>query len=93
MPVKITPNTPQLAPIYPSSFKVCGSIAPHQLTPGNSDLSSRSIHINRAGGSSQPVSVHLDTGSGDFCQFLEPGKYEAGVDVTDFEKSRGLQYV
>ncbi|XP_049779932.1 nodal modulator 3 [Schistocerca cancellata] len=91
-PVKITPNTPQLADIYPSAFKVCGSITPHHLTTGVAERGPRNILISKKGSESEKITLKLNHGSGEFCHFLAPGKYEASVEVTEEEKNRGLQF-
>ncbi|GLH02259.1 Nodal modulator 1 [Gryllus bimaculatus] len=90
--VKVTPNTPQLAPVFPVAFKVCGSVAPHQLPLAQPDTSPRNVLLTRVGGSAQPQVVETGRGNREFCHFLEPGQYEASVEVTEPEKKRGLVF-
>ncbi|XP_069686991.1 BOS complex subunit NOMO1 [Periplaneta americana] len=92
MNVKITPNTPQLADVFPSSFKVCGHVAPHKLISGTTDSGSSSVVLTKEGSTSQPIIVDAQKDTGEFCVFLEPGKYQGKVKVSELEKSRGLQF-
>jgi hypothetical protein len=91
MNVKITPNTPHLVDIFPSSFKVCGHVAPHKLILGSTERGPSSVVLSKEGSASEPVIVEAQEDTGEFCVFLEPGKYECRVKVTELEKSRGLQ--
>jgi hypothetical protein len=91
MNVKITPNTPQLVDVFPSSFKVCGHVAPHKLISGTAEGGPSSVVLSKEGSTSEPVTIEAEQETGKFCVFLEPGKYEGRVKVTDLEKSMGLQ--
>jgi hypothetical protein len=91
MNVKITPNTPQLMDIFPSSFKVCGHVAPYKLKPGAMENGPSSVALSKEGVSAQPIIAETQAETGEFCVFLEPGKYEGRVTVSEEEKIRGLQ--
>jgi hypothetical protein len=89
--VKITPNTPQLADVFPTSFKVCGHVAPHKLISGTTETGPRSVVFSKEGSPSEPITAEVAQGTGEFCVFLGPGKYEGRVKVTDLERTMGLQ--
>jgi hypothetical protein len=91
MNVKITPNTPQLMDIFPSSFKVCGVVAPHKLTSGSTENGPSFVVLSKEGVSTEPIIVEAQAETGEFCVFLEPGKYEGRVKVSEEKKMRGLQ--
>jgi hypothetical protein len=91
MSVKITPNTPQLMDIFPSSFKVCGVVAPYKLTSGSTENGPSSVVLSKEGVSTEPIIAEARAETGEFCIFLEPGKYEGRVKVSEEEKMRGLQ--
>ncbi|XP_067008353.2 BOS complex subunit NOMO1 [Anabrus simplex] len=89
--VKITPNTPQLDDIYPSTFKVCGNVALPRLIPGPPDESSRQVVIIPTGDNDiRPALVETEEGTGEFCHMLEAGIYELMVRVPESEKQKGL---
>jgi hypothetical protein len=89
--VKITPNTPQLMDVFPSSFKVCGLVAPYRLMSGSSETGPRSVVLSKEGVSSEPIIAEAQAETGEFCVFLEPGKYGGRVKVSEEEETRGLQ--
>jgi hypothetical protein len=91
MNVKITPNTPQLMDIFPSSFKVCGHVAPYKLKPESTETGPRAVVLSREGVSAEPIIAETQAETSEFCVFLEPGKYEGKVKVSEEEKIRGLQ--
>ncbi|PNF29184.1 Nodal modulator 1 [Cryptotermes secundus] len=92
MNVKITPNTPQLTDIFPSSFKVCGVVSPYKLISGSTENGLSSVVLSKEGGSTEPIIAEARAETGEFCVFLEPGKYEGRVKVSEDEKMRGLQF-
>jgi hypothetical protein len=89
--VKITPNTPQLMDIFPSSFKVCGVVTPYKLMLGSTENGLSSVMLSKEGVSTEPMIAEAQAETGEFCIFLEPGKYEGRVKVSEEEKMRGLQ--
>jgi hypothetical protein len=91
MNVKITPNTPQLVDVFPTSFKVCGHVAPHKLISGTTERGPNSVMFSKEGSTSEPITVEAEQETGEFCVFLGPGKYEGRVKVTDLERTMGLQ--
>jgi hypothetical protein len=91
MNVKITPNTPQLADIFPSSFKVCGLVGSYELRPGSAKNGPSSVILTKEGVTDEPVVAETRAETGEFCVFLEPGKYEGRVKVSEEEKINGLQ--
>jgi hypothetical protein len=91
MNVKITPNTPHLMDVFPSSFKVCGLVAPYKLISGSTENGPSSVILSKEGVSTEPITVEAQTETGEFCVFLEPGKYEGRVKVSEEEKLKGLQ--
>lgn len=91
MNVKITPNTPKLVDVYPSSFKVCGHVAPYKVILGASERGPVSVVFSKDGIVSEPVFVEAHQETGEFCVFLESGKYEARVKLTERDKTSGLQ--
>jgi len=88
---KITPNTPKLVDVYPSSFKVCGRVAPYKVILGASERGPVSVVFSKDGIVSEPVIVEAHQETGEFCVFLESGKYEARVKLTERDKTSGLQ--
>ncbi|PSN32990.1 Nodal modulator 1 [Blattella germanica] len=92
MNVKITPNTPQLVDVFPSSFKVCGRVAPHKLIAGSFEKTPTNVIISKVGSMDRPQFTEAHERTGEFCLFLEPGKYEASVRVSEEEKAKGLQF-
>ena len=88
--VKITPNTPQLVDVYPSSFKVCGYVAPHKVLSASSERSPTTVVLSKIGAPGHQVIAESHEQTGQFCVFLEPGKYEATVKVSETEKAKGL---
>lgn len=91
MNVKITPNTPKLVDIFPSAFKVCGYVAPYRVIPGASERGPISVLFSKDGIVSGPIIVEAHQETGEFCVFLESGKYEARVKLTEQDKTSGLQ--
>lgn len=91
MNVKITPNTPKLVDVYPSLFKVCGYVAPYKVTLRTSERGPVSVVFSKDWLISEPVIVEVNEETGEFCVFLESGKYEARVKLTDLDEINGLQ--
>ncbi|XP_021915728.1 nodal modulator 1 isoform X3 [Zootermopsis nevadensis] len=90
--VKISPNTPQLVDIFPTSFKVCGHVAPHKLKSGSTEKRPSFVVLSKEGSTSEPIIVEAEQDTGEFCVFLGPGKYEGRVKVTGLERTMGLQF-
>ena len=91
MNVKITPNTPKLVDVYPSSFKVCGHVAPFKVILGASERGPVSVVFSKDATVSESVIVEAQQETGEFCVFLESGKYEARVKLTEWVKISRLQ--
>lgn len=72
---------------YPSSFQVCGNVASDQSHEVTFKLIEGKPSVSEINFSSQ-----TEAGTGDFCQFLPPGKYSATVKVTEREKAKGIQF-
>lgn len=92
MNVKITPNTPKLADVFPSSFKVCGHVAPYKVILAASERRPVSVVFSKDGIVSEPIIVEAHQETGEFCVFLESGKYETRVKLTELDKTSGLQF-
>ena len=84
--VRMSPNTPEIENIYPSEFKVCGTVV-----PSSGQQQSRYVEIRSASQPNLIIEVAALRETGAFCQFLKVGTYTLNVKISDFEKSKGLQ--
>lgn len=87
--VKVSPSNPELPGIVPYAFKVSGVVS----STIKSSLLNRNIKIKKieSGNSETIVTINPDNGS--WSTFLQPGKYEISVMVSEDEKTKGLQLV
>lgn len=85
--VKISPSSPQLPPLEPSSFKVCGSVT----LSSKGTLHYRKVVVENAGGTYRRE-IDTDPKTGVYCLYLAPGKYQLNVIVTTEERTKGLQF-
>lgn len=88
MPMKITPNTPQLPDIIANAFHVCGQLEITQLPLGLDTDARRSVVFTPAD-KSKPISTRTEA-SGHFCLQVQPGKYEVSPLVADVEADVGV---
>ncbi|XP_034946758.1 nodal modulator 1 [Chelonus insularis] len=85
--VKISPSTPELPQLKPSSYKVCGSVT----LSAKEALDCRNIVVTNAAGTFKQE-INTDPKTGKYCLYLPPGKYQLNVVVSANEKSKGLQF-
>lgn len=72
---------------YPSAFQVCGNVASDHSHQVVFKLMESKLNVNI-----NDYVANTEQGSGDFCQFLPPGKYSANVKVTEKETAKGIQF-
>lgn len=72
---------------YPSSFQVCGNVASEHSHDVNFHLLESRVKTD-----TKTYVTQTEQGTGDFCQFLPPGKYAATVMVTQKETAKGIQF-
>ncbi|XP_041372550.1 nodal modulator 1-like [Gigantopelta aegis] len=91
MLVKITPNTPQLPDIIPSSFNLCGKVAIDRFPEvlGKLPTQRRVIYFPESK-KSDAVSITTES-DGKFCTKVKPGKYVIKVHIADTEMKAGLR--
>ncbi|KAL4228821.1 hypothetical protein ACF0H5_011861 [Mactra antiquata] len=88
--IKITPNTPQLNDIIPSSFDICGKVTIDKFPEGLSQqITNRKMIIFPEGKGSAAVSKETSD-DGNFCTPVKPGKYVVRVHLSDTEVKAGL---
>lgn len=79
--IHIDPSLNELPAIFPSAFKICGTVTsdhPQKVTFSKI-------------GSTKLIQTLSSATDGSFCEFLALGKYEVQVVVSDAEKEKGLQ--
>ncbi|XP_012278866.1 nodal modulator 3 isoform X2 [Orussus abietinus] len=85
--VKVSPSSPELPPLVPSAYKVCGTVT--LSTKGT--LHHRKVSIQNTLSTFQ-TEVDTDPSTGKFCLYLPSGKYQLSIIVTAEEKAKGLQF-
>ncbi|CAG9855021.1 unnamed protein product [Phyllotreta striolata] len=80
--IPIDTSLPELPDIFPSAFKICGSVTSDRP---------QQINFVKVGSTKllQTLSSAID---GTFCEYLSPGKYEVQVIVGSSDKEKGLQF-
>ncbi|XP_043284324.1 nodal modulator 3 isoform X2 [Venturia canescens] len=84
---KVFLSSPELPAIWPSSFKVCGTVT----LSAKGTLHHRKIAVDKTA-STFHQEIETDPKTGQYCLYLGPGKYQLGVIVTNEEKAKGLQF-
>ena len=85
--IKVSPSNPELPTLIPSAFKVTGKVS----STIKASLSNRKLYIKNTETGEMKNEIQINSETGDWSTFLEPGKYETGVIVNDDEKAKGLQ--
>lgn len=79
--VKISTSNPAIPDITVSSFKVCGQVISQK---------SHTVAITKHS-STFHTQTQSKAGSGDWCEYLQNGKYSIEVLITDADKADGIQ--
>ncbi|XP_053372624.1 nodal modulator 2-like [Mercenaria mercenaria] len=88
--IRITPNTPQLPDIVPTSFNICGRVTIDKFPDSLSQqITKRKLIIFPEGKGSAAVSKETNE-EGKFCTAVKPGKYIVRVHLSDAETKAGL---
>ncbi|XP_046603692.1 nodal modulator 2 [Neodiprion virginianus] len=85
--VKISPNSTELPPSAPSSYKVCGRVT----LSAKDTLHHRKVAVQKVA-STFHSEIETDPKTGEFCLYLARGKYQLSVFVSNDEKAKGLQF-
>ncbi|XP_046686817.1 LOW QUALITY PROTEIN: nodal modulator 1-like [Homalodisca vitripennis] len=85
--VKVTPNTPHIGDLVPTTYRVCGRVTVSQ--PG---FSPASRQVDLIHSTSEDYYGTISDATGGFCVFVRPGEYTISLHVTDAEHEDGLQF-
>lgn len=89
--IKITPNTPLLPEILPTSFDVCGRISVQQIPPAlKAGFASRSRAVLVRAGDVVVATLGTRADGGEFCTRLAAGDYVVTPVVTEEETAHGF---
>ncbi|XP_018334048.1 nodal modulator 1 [Agrilus planipennis] len=80
--INISPNTLNLPVITPSAYQICGTVL---------SKNSQVVEIFDAN-KSKISAIESKTGSGEFCGYLPPGKYQLQIRVSAVEENAGIQF-
>lgn len=80
--VKLNPNS-KIPDLLPTSYKVCGTVISDK---------SQSVTFSQVGGTTV-ITTLSDSNSGQFCEYINPGKYQVQVVVDNADSEKGMQYV
>ncbi|XP_015834614.2 BOS complex subunit NOMO1 [Tribolium castaneum] len=79
--VKMNPNS-RIPDLVPTSYQVCGSVVSDK---------SQSVTFAQIG-STKVITTLSDMNSGQFCEYLSPGKYQVQVVVDSADSQKGMQF-
>ena len=91
--IKVSPSSPQIRPIAPTSYKVCGSVKLDSKSSINVRDNNRKIAVENVAVSSFREEIPTNSKTGEYCLYLAPGTYQLSVIVSNEEKTKGLQSV
>lgn len=84
--IKVSPNTPHIEDMVPSSYSVCGHVSTSQTSSSAAD---RVVEFTQE----QDGQVHyaITDSAGKFCVFLPQATYSVSVSISAAERDSGLQ--
>ncbi|XP_064641106.1 BOS complex subunit NOMO3-like [Lineus longissimus] len=87
---KISPNTPQLQDITPSSFRMCGNIVIDKI-PRGFDISTKDRKVELLTMKNAVLGTLVADESGKFCTYVRPGSFRLKPVIGDEEATAGLK--
>lgn len=85
--VKISPSSPELPVLAPSSYKVCGRVT----LSAKGTIHHRKVSVQNTAATFNKE-IKTDPKTGEYCIYLTPDKYQLSVVVSAEERAKGLQF-